>query len=114
MNNDYAPIYTKYVKEYDFTNDGVKFKKTTSDYAIKAYLLEDVLFYNVKDDEKCIEMMLNKLKETNFYEIKNDAEINEFMEFLKDNSNLQEILKSEDDEEDDDFDINSISDINIY
>lgn len=113
MNYDYAPIYAKYVKEYDFTHNGIKFKKTTSDYAIKAYLLEDVLFYNIKDDKKCLEMMLNKLKETNFYEIKNDVEINEFMKFLKDNSNLQEILISIDDEEDD-FDINSISDINIY
>lgn len=113
MNGDLAPIYSKYSDEYEhnFENGKIQFKNSTSNHAIKAFLLESVVCKHNLSDEECIKIMMSKLKTTNFYEIKSKKEVEEFIEFLNDNSNLSEILDWEDDDESDEFIDGSFIDI---
>ena len=58
---DPAPIYSKYDDEFTFEN-GIHLKPTASNYAIKAYLLQEAIYKRVKGDNQIINYMIKEFK----------------------------------------------------
>ncbi len=99
---DLAPIYLKYEDDFEYKDSGeILFKPTASNYAIKAYFLQESIYKQIKGDNAIINFMIDEFKKSNIYVLKSEAERKAIIKFLKDNSNIEEILREEDDEEDD-------------
>ena len=95
---DPAPIYSKYDDELIYKNGKVLFKDSTSKHAIKAYFLQEAFYKQIEGDKQIIEFMIEEFKKCNIYHLKTESEKQEIIKFLKDNSNIPEILEDEDDD----------------
>ena len=101
-NSDPAPIDLKYYEEFDYAGNEVVFKPTASNYALKAHFLQKAIYNHIKGDKQIINFMIEEFKKCNIYNLKNELEKKEIIKFLKDNSNIEEILADDDEDEDSD------------
>lgn len=79
--------FEEYEDEYNFTPDGVTLKPTASKEAIKALLVYRL--HNVEKD-KIAEHLIIKFKETDCYKSKSEEEREEIINFLKEETIIED------------------------